>query len=313
MEEMFKKKQLKFVERERFWLLRYNEGMKGRERFMDLKRINLIVYDLDGTLYEDTHHFDYYASELKKRLPEDKQAAFQADYEAARRDAHPLRIGRTYDVNRDLILVQIRGIVKEAYTWDGVKLPDEQVKDMYRDGVCVNLENMLSVGDLWWVPGSIARHYGLSGATSNEAFLATREFMMGPDFHMNRIPGLLESITESRANGVKQVLVTNSTQPDSEKILDKIGLLNSFDEKVFMARKPNGTKGVFERLSNQFDIPYANILSVGDNWVNEILPAYELGCQTVYIDPHSIGEGLECDMRVQAMADVLETIRKAGQ
>ncbi|MGB8955149.1 MAG: hypothetical protein WCC10_07240, partial [Tumebacillaceae bacterium] len=62
---------------------------------MDLKRINLIVYDLDGTLYEDTHHFDYYANELKKRLPEDKQAAFQADYEAARRDDHPLRIGRT--------------------------------------------------------------------------------------------------------------------------------------------------------------------------------------------------------------------------
>jgi FMN phosphatase YigB (HAD superfamily) len=61
---------------------------------MDLSRVNLIIYDLDGTLYEDTHHFDYYAKELKNRLSSDVQDAFQADYEAAVQDKHPLRIGR---------------------------------------------------------------------------------------------------------------------------------------------------------------------------------------------------------------------------
>jgi len=279
---------------------------------MDLKRIDLIVYDLDGTLYEDTHHFDYYAQELKKRLPESVQSAYQADYEAAVRDEHPLRIGRTYDLNRDLILVQIKGNVQDVYRWDGTQLPSEEVQALYPNGVSVNLEDMFSVGDMWWIPGCIARHYGMNGATSSEAFLATREYMMGPEFQMNPIPGLKEAIEQSRANGVKQVLVTNSPQPDSEKILDKLGLLHSLDEKVFNARKPNGTKGVFERLSQQFDVPFDRILSVGDNWVNEILPANELGCQTVYIDPHAIGAGLEATRLVERMNDVLETIKQAG-
>lgn len=280
---------------------------------MDLSRISLIIYDLDGTLYEDTHHFDYYANELKKRLPQDVQDRFQADYEAGVRDEHPMRIGRTYDAVRDLILVQIKGQVQEAYTYDGEQLPAEKVSELYPNGVTVNLEDMFSVGDLWWVPGCIARHYGLTDAQTSEAFLATREFMMGPDFHMNNIPNLLETIAASRANGVKQVLVTNSPQPDSEKILDKIGLLNSFDEKVFTARKPSGTKAVFERLSQQFNVPYERILSVGDNWVNEILPALELGCQTVYIDPHNIGETLESTARVKSMQGALEFIKGAGQ
>ena len=112
---------------------------------------------------------------------------------------------------------------------------------------------------------------------------------------------------------MKQVLVTNSPQVDSEKILEKIGLIDSFDEKIFQARKPSGTKGVFERISQQFSLPYAQFLSVGDNWVNEILPASELGCQTVYIDPHGIGKDLESDQRVAQMAEVLEIIASAGR
>jgi FMN phosphatase YigB (HAD superfamily) len=280
---------------------------------MDLTRVQLIIYDLDGTLYEDTHHFDYYANELKKRLPADVQGAFQADYEAARRDDHPLRIGRTYDSNRDLILVQIKGHVSEAYHWDGTALPQAEVQELYKDGVTVNLEDMFSVGDLWWVPGCISRHYGLTDAQTSEAFLATRQFMMGPEFHMNKIPGLQEALAVSRAGGVKQVLVTNSPQVDSEKILDKIGLYESFDEKIFTARKPSGTKAVFERISQQFGIAYENILSIGDNWVNEILPANELGCQTVYIDPHDIGANLESDQRVGSMTEALSIITGAAK
>lgn len=280
---------------------------------MDLSRVNLIVYDLDGTLYEDTHHFDYYAGELKKRLPEDVRAQFQADYDAALQDKHPLRIGRTYDANRDLILVQLKGDVSEAYHWDGTPLPKEEVERLYPEKVTVNLEDMFSIGDMWWVPGCMARHYGLNDAGTSEAFLATREFMMGPDFHMNRIPGLIEAIAASRAGGVKQVLVTNSPEVDSTKILEKLGLLESFDLKVFTARKPSGTKGVFARIKEQFDLPYEGFLSVGDNWVNEILPAHELGCQTVYIDPHGIGQGWECDERVTSMQEALAFIQNAGK
>ncbi len=33
---------------------------------MKPKKIKVIIFDLDGTLYEDTHHFDYYAKRIEE-------------------------------------------------------------------------------------------------------------------------------------------------------------------------------------------------------------------------------------------------------
>ncbi|MDF0727383.1 hypothetical protein PY093_11865 [Cytobacillus sp. S13-E01] len=44
-------------------------------------KTRVIVFDLDGTLYEDTHHFDYYALRLQEMLPEENRVLFWNDYE----------------------------------------------------------------------------------------------------------------------------------------------------------------------------------------------------------------------------------------
>ncbi|WP_052364174.1 hypothetical protein [Geomicrobium sp. JCM 19037] len=52
------------------------------------KHIDLVIFDLDGTLYEDTDHFDHYAKRLSEELPEQKRANFFQDYDDMKKGNH---------------------------------------------------------------------------------------------------------------------------------------------------------------------------------------------------------------------------------
>lgn len=272
--------------------------------------IKVIIFDLDGTLYEDTHHFGYYSKRLQERLPEENRDLFNQDYHAALAGKHPLQIGRIYDMVHDLILVQKEGLVTEAYDWSGSSLPEEQVKMLYPNPVMVDLDQMLSIGDLWWIPSSIARHYGLGNEKSYGAFLDTRRYMMSEDFQMKPVEGLRELI-EQMKNHCRMVLMTNSPEPDSEAILKKLGLQESFDMKIFEARKPIATKQQISEIRQQCNVDYTQILSIGDNWMNEILPAQELGCQTLLIDPHHRSNVGQADVIVHRIGELIPILTDA--
>ena len=269
----------------------------------------VIVFDLDGTLYADTHHFDYYAERLKEKLPEQKQMLFEKDYKLARADQHTLKIGCVYDAKKDLILKQLDHVVQSAYHWEGRELAQAEVKEYYPVPIIIDLESMFNVGDLWWIPGAIARYYGLNEAKAQEAFLETRSYMMGPDFEMIGIPGLKEVLEEIYPKK-KLVLLTNSPEPDSEAILEKLGLNHLFHKKIFSGKKPTLTTQHFQVIKHEFEVEYPEILSVGDNWINEIRPAQKLGCQTLFIDAHHLGEDNEVGWVVNKLSDGLSYLKE---
>ncbi|WP_158553370.1 HAD family hydrolase [Peribacillus saganii] len=269
----------------------------------------VIIFDLDGTLYEDTHHFDFYARRLQSKLLAAKQNAFWDDYQLALHGKHPLKIGRVYDVQKDLILQQEHNLVKEAFMWDGSPLSNEDILPMYPGPIKMDLENTISIGDLWWLPASIARHYGLDAASGREAFLETRSFMMSPEFVMARIHGFGEALYALKDKGFKIVLLTNSPEKDSEVILTKLGFKSVFDKKVFEAQKPTHTAERFKEISEFFQVKYNELLSIGDNLVNEILPAKELGCSTILIDPHEIGQKSDADEVVRNISELIPLLK----
>jgi FMN phosphatase YigB (HAD superfamily) len=276
---------------------------------MFTQSIKVIVFDLDGTLYEDTHHFDYYAKRLQEKLPLTVQDQFVHDYRLFQEGKHALKIGRVYDVEKDLILVQLDGIVQEAYHWDGTPLKNEKMKSLYPQPITLDLDNMLNVGDLWWVPVSIARHYGLSGEESYQAFLETRKYMMTPEFQLTKIPCLKETLEEIN-DEIKLVLLTNSPKTDSEVLLSKLDLHQVFHKKIFMAKKPTLTHQHFDSIKKEFNVNYHHILSIGDNWLNEILPAKRLGCSTILIDPHHIADDQYADIVVSTVSQLIPILKK---
>ncbi|RLQ93683.1 HAD family hydrolase [Falsibacillus albus] len=272
-----------------------------------LKDVEVIVFDLDGTLYEDIHHFDHYADLLGEKLDLISRKSFEKDYQSFKEGRLPLKIGTVYDVENDLVLIQKNGHVLEAFEWSGAKVSKEKVSELYPQEIVFDFHSMLNVGDLWWVPVSIARHYGLSSELAHQAFLQTREYMMTPEFQMQEIQGFKE-VLQSLSRTKKLVLFTNSPQKDSEVIVTKLGFMDYFDYKIFDGRKPVKTERALRKISEHYDVPFSKILSIGDNAINEIYPARKMGCQTILIDGHEYGDPSQADYVVKNIAGVVELL-----
>ncbi|MEI5908314.1 HAD family hydrolase [Bacillus spongiae] len=276
---------------------------------MEIENIKVIVFDLDGTLYEDTHHFDYYAKRLNEKVNSPYKAHFGIDYKKAKDGKHPLRIGRVYDIYEDLILVHHHCQVIAAYEWDGREVPREKVTHHYLSPIVLDFDTMLNIGDLWWIPAAIAYHYGVTNNQVEKAFLETRKFMMRDEFQLQKIAHFKGVLQELRDH-TKLILLTNSPEPDSRVILQKLGLQHTFHRTTFLAKKPIDTKKHFTAIKHIFGVKYNEILSIGDNWINDILPAGELGCLTMYIDPHNIGQENAADLIVPSIRDVIPLLKK---
>lgn len=280
---------------------------------LDWAKVRVIVYDLDGTVYDDNRHFELYARLIQSHLPAEAHDAFWQDYEAVTEGRHAaLHVGTFYDVARDLVLETKGGRVRRALHWDGAEIPPVLREQLYPGVVEPDHVNIYNVGDLWWVPSAISKHYGGDAERNGEAFLKVRDIMADPTFTINPIPGLAQVI-ESLKGRVIQVLATNSPQPDSEAILTKVGLLGHFDRHYFRSNKPMGLKLIFQELTERYGVALGDILSIGDNLVNEIAPARAMGCQTAFIDPHKLGEADDADLIVSSMQELMPHLAKVGQ
>ncbi|CAG9621499.1 HAD family hydrolase [Sutcliffiella rhizosphaerae] len=272
-----------------------------------MHNIRTIVFDLDGTLYEDTHHFRYYADLLREMLPKEYQASFEKDYSAVETDQHTLKIGRVYDAKEDLILAHQNGNVIDGWQWDGEKVTKEELNSLYPNTLEFDLFTMLSIGDLWWIPVSIAKHYGLSSEDAYSAFLQTREHMMTDSFILEPLKEFAQ-VLEKLHGKYKLVLMTNSPQTDSDVILKKLGFTSYFHEKIFEANKPASTSEQLTYISNKFNVSFEEMLSIGDNYINEILPAARLGCHTICIDSFNLFEESESNITVKNLAELAELL-----
>ncbi|ALA68793.1 haloacid dehalogenase [Geobacillus stearothermophilus 10] len=271
--------------------------------------IKAIVFDLDGTLYEETEHFDYYAERVAKRLREADRRRFWDDYRAVLADCHPLRIGSMYDAKEDLIVWLEEGAVRKAFRWSGEPLTKREIETVYKKPVAVDLDRFFSIGDLWWVSSSIGRHYGLTNEDTYAAFLETREWMMGPEFKMNGAPGLAETLVELHEKAAL-VLMTNSPEPDSEAILWKLRLADVFHHKIFQAAKPMKTAAHLEAIRARFGVDYRQMLCVGDNIGNDIAPARRLGCRTMLVDTYGLAKQGVADFIVASTSACVPVLRR---
>ncbi len=260
--------------------------MSRQLKGIDLEKIELFLFDLDGTLYEDQAHFDYYADCLARSLSFHRQELFWRDLISARRGEHVLRLGRVYDLKKDLVLeVDSRAFVKKAWTWDGKTIKEEELKALYPGPAFCNMENMLYMGDGWWLPAACAFHYGLENP--GHCYQKTKELLLENDHALQPVPGL-----EKKLRFLKEsfplILATNSEEEDTGRLLEVLGLENIFKAIYTCCEKPARTPTLVGMVEKDFAINREGFLSIGDNFLNEIAPLRQRGAQTVLIDPHDV-------------------------
>jgi FMN phosphatase YigB (HAD superfamily) len=247
--------------------------------------IELVLYDLDGTLYENTDQYEHYTSCLASRLEGDARRRFLEEYHAVQQGRHRLSYGLTFDVSRRLLLRTSQSSparVIEAWSWDGHAIDPGVV---YGDApVAHDLESFITASDPWWIPHILAHYHGLSILQCEQAFLEARRMMMAPSYNYRPARGVPDGIRECALRYL-QVLATNAPRAEAERILQATGTLGLFDLQVFEAGKPQKMRALIREVSHEFRVPFERILSVGDNPFNEIYPALALNCKTCLVDP----------------------------
>lgn len=270
-----------------------------------LNDCDLIIFDLDGTLYEDTDHFDYYAEQLKQYVAPEKQATFLKDYQLMKNGEHPVSIGKAYDVNHDVALTldPLTLAVTDVHNWDGTNWSLEKVKETYPDTISFDFESVIAIGDGWWLPFSSARHHGVTGEQTYKAYTATKDFMVTDQFQLTKTPGLKEGLKKLK-NEKYIVLVTNSEEDDVKRLLQELDLEGLFHEVITSAQKPVQTSKIFKDVIDKYQVSAEKVISVGDNFINEIAPALLAGMKAVYIQPQGINYEHENLEVIHSLEDV---------
>ncbi|MFC0557757.1 HAD family hydrolase [Halalkalibacter alkalisediminis] len=250
-----------------------------------LASYKLVIFDLDGTLYEGTDHFDYYAEQLKDKVIDSKKDEFMNEYELMKQGKHIVSIGKVYDVERDLVLTidPMTLLVSSAHTWEGNELREDQRSEFYNATLAFNFKDMIAIGDGWWLPFVAAKHFGVKDCYPS--YLATKEYMVTDQFSLERLPKLKEGLEELRQQ-TQLVLMTNSDREDVTRLLKELQLDGVFDHVVTSAQKPSQTTPLFTELLRQYQLEPNQVVSVGDNFINEIAPALLLGMKGIYINSH---------------------------
>lgn len=270
------------------------------------QNIEFFIFDLDGTLYEDTNHFSYYAEQLKGELPESKWAAFEQEYERIIAGNHIITIGKVYDVVRDQVLKIDSSTMQvvQAWTWGGQPLQREQITFDYPNPITCDFETMIAIGDGWWLPNACAKHFGVVDTYS--AYERTKEYMASDKFQLTRIPNLRQALLHVKEKK-KICLLTNSEQTDVQRLLNRLDLEGIFDEVITEGKKPQNTTKHFLELMDKHQLQPEQCLSIGDNFINEIAPAIRLGMETIFIDLNELDYPEYQGLKVRSISEVLDS------
>lgn len=255
--------------------------------------VQTIVFDLDGTLYEDERVYDRYALELGSLLPAGQRALFLADWASAKAGRAVARVGLGYDTTQDRLFRFTANRIMAFIDWNGREEPvsasepdvtgkeagEGQQPQAPATEVPIFGPDRFNIGDRWGLPDALAAHYGLPREQRGAAFRATRAYMGSDAFQLQAEPRLRDLLLALNAAGKYLVAMTNSPADTTEDVLGQLGLRDCFALVVPASQKPLGLKSFLDRVRDS-----SSVLCVGDNFVNDVEPALQAGSHALYID-----------------------------
>jgi FMN phosphatase YigB (HAD superfamily) len=155
----------------------------------------------------------------------------------------------------------------------------------------------------------LSTQHGLTHTDIEPAFLAARTALERNEFDVHADPALVDLLTD-RPPDVRVVLGTNSPDIGVTRLLDKLGVRELLDDVRTSQRKdtPNGMPNLLADIERAFGVPATQVLSVGDNWFNDLAPVAEAGGATAYVDRFGHAE-LPADLRSETVAGLIPGIR----
>ncbi|NHN34099.1 HAD family hydrolase [Paenibacillus sp. S3N08] len=267
-----------------------------------LSKIKVIIFDMDGTLYQEDTFVERYISYLLEGSVS-KQQIEAATVEARKiiEGNHPIKLGHFYHKTDDVALVPSNGAFNQALTALGLALDEQKFREQY-ESLSLHDSNLIYMGDPWGVVAAIRHKYKIPEDKMNYAFERIREEMILEPYLFAYPIEMLQAIQQLDAVE-KKILMTNTYEKSGIAFLEYMQILHLFDEIYCGAEKPLGIKKYVETLLEQGYEPH-EILSIGDNPWNDLYPVKQIGGRTCFISPYPSGDNHLWDLRLHALDEL---------
>lgn len=113
------------------------------------------------------------------------------------------------------------------------------------------------------------------GSGLSEAYLDSRLRLVHDDLGVRPPEGLIDLLDELAEAGIGRALLTNSPAVGMDETLAHLGVRERFDQIVVGAKKPYRMPVHLRALLG--DEPEHHLVSIGDNWRNDVAPAVAIG------------------------------------
>ncbi|HPK15391.1 MAG: haloacid dehalogenase-like hydrolase [Firmicutes bacterium ADurb.Bin248] len=236
--------------------------------------ITTIVFDLDGTIYQNfSFHKDYF-----RFLLED--TGKEAWYGSLVGFSQDVFAGRRLVMNAFYRNDAVRADTPEEYfrLLGGALAPEAHTQGF------PPREKYTYLGDAWALVTFVGLTLGLlEGERRNLIYKKTRDKMESDG--MRGDARLRDAIIRA-GKRYETVLLSNSYEATARAFLSQLGFEGVFDRQSFSADKPYGLVEALGKLSPRALAHPETVLAVGDHAFNDLAPLRALGCRTLWVNPY---------------------------
>lgn len=167
-------------------------------------------------------------------------------------------------------------------------IPESRVRAEYAEVMALNMASFRATGRWWYIGerlGLLSQRLGTQGSLLGETL--GEHFRVHVVQHLRLLPGALEALGASRAQGARTALLTNGPghvqRPKVEQfklapLVDYVGISGEIGHW-----KPSPK--AFQHVLDHLGVQPREAVMVGDSLDFDILPARALGMRTVLVDP----------------------------
>lgn len=266
-----------------------------------LKDINVLIFDMDGTLYQDYSFMERYISKMMAGSYPDVEinetVALAYDILEGKKT---VKLGFLYDP-ADLSFFSHQNLKPlVSYDWDGVEMEMAEKEE----------STLAYLGDPWGIAQLMAVKKEIPLEVLKKAFIDVRAEMLTEAYCIIKRTDLFEEI--GKLQNKRTILMTNSPLPTGQEFVDFLGIGNVFDEFYFDGKKPHGIKELFSKLLSEGHQPH-EILSIGDHPWNDLHPVHKAGGHTCLISKYEHQDETSWSVSVKSIDELVEVIRNLNE
>lgn len=257
-----------------------------------LKDIKVMIFDLDGTLYQDyTFLGRYLRYMLNDQLTEQELQQQINEAYAILEGNHLVRFGYFYNYENQKVYTHEKLKPISSFSW-------EETEQVEVEGMIAPL---FYIGDPWCIAAVFGDRHNVSEEKRKHAFEFVRKEMTSEPYRIHRHDPLFEVLTNLEMD--RKIFMTNTPGPSGPEFVKHLKLEHVFDEFFFDAGKPEGIQFVLERLISEGYQPH-QILSVGDNPFNDLYPVKHAGGRTCLISQYKHADLTVWDESVKTVEEL---------